>query len=76
MGLLDHYVYIWKYGNKVTIISLYVDDIFLVGNYLDMMDKIKEVLRFKFEMKDMGEASYVLGIRVSRDMNLKKKNYI
>lgn len=32
-----------------------------------MIDKTKSYLDSRFEMKDMGETSYVLGIKISRD---------
>ena len=50
----------------------YVDDILLTGNDLDIIQKTKSWLNSKFEMKDMGEASYVLGIKITRDRELKK----
>ena len=71
---LDHCVYIMKSGSSFTILSLYVDDILLASNDLNMIQSIKSWLNSKFEMKDMGEASYVLGIKIMR--NRKRKNYV
>jgi hypothetical protein len=42
---------------------LYVDDILLIGNDVQMLNNVKEY----FSMKDMGEAAYVLGIKIYRD---------
>lgn len=53
--------------DKLTILSLYVDDILLVRNCPNMISKTKSILASKFEMKDMGAATYVLGIRISRN---------
>jgi hypothetical protein len=68
---LDHCVYMCKNNDKLTILSLYVDDILLTGNCPYMISKTKIFLASKFEMKNMGTASYVWGIRISRDRNSK-----
>ena len=41
---------------------LYVDDILLTANDTDLLVKTKQLLFSHFEMKDLGKASYVLGI--------------
>jgi hypothetical protein len=61
---LDHCVYICKNNDRLTILSLHVDDILLTENCPDMIKNIKAFLVFKFEMKDMGVANYVLGIKI------------
>jgi hypothetical protein len=43
----------------------------LTGNCPDMISKTKIFLASKFEIKDMGTANYVLGIRIYRDRNSK-----
>ena len=59
MNPLDHCVYIWRCYDELKILSLYVDDILLAGNSLDMMIKTKSFLASRFEMKDMGLATCV-----------------
>ena len=59
MNPLDHCVYIWRCYDELKILSLYVDDILLAGNSLDMMIKTKSFLASRFEMKDMGPATCV-----------------
>jgi hypothetical protein len=44
-----------------------VDDIFLMGNDIQMMAAVKSSLRKCFSMKDLGEVTYILGIRIYRD---------
>ena len=44
-----------------------VDDILLVGDDVKLLDNVKEYLNNKFSMKDLGEAAYVLGIKIYRD---------
>ena len=46
---------------------LYVDDILLIGNNIPLMEDVKTSLRKSFSMKDLGEASYILGIKIYRD---------
>ena len=46
---------------------LYVDDILLIGNNVEMLSSIKAWLFKQFEMKDLGEVAYILGIKVIRD---------
>ena len=48
-----------------------MDDILLASNSPDMMKETKFCLGSKFEMKDIGRANYVLGIRISRDRDSK-----
>jgi len=43
---------------------LYVYDILLIGNDIPMLEAIKTSLRKSFSMKDLGEAAYILGIRI------------
>ncbi|WVZ97629.1 hypothetical protein U9M48_043146 [Paspalum notatum var. saurae] len=44
-----------------------VDDILLVGNDIPMLDVVKDSLRKSFLMKDLGEAAYILGIKIYRN---------
>ena len=53
--------------STVTFLILYVDDIFLIGNNIFMLTWIKVWLSKEFSMKNLGEASYILGIKVYRD---------
>ncbi|KAL0423474.1 UNVERIFIED_CONTAM: Retrovirus-related Pol polyprotein from transposon TNT 1-94 [Sesamum radiatum] len=51
-------------GSLVVYLVLYVDDILLIGNDVKMLGDIKTWLSTQFCMKDMGEASYILGIKI------------
>lgn len=64
--------------NKILILSLYVDDILLAGNDLELIVATKEWLSSTFEMKDMGQADYVLGSRdrSKRLLSLSQETYI
>ena len=50
---------------------LYVDDILLIGNDVAALSTVKVWLASTFDMKDLGEASYILGIKLIRDRKQK-----
>jgi len=66
----DHCVYINK--NTGIILAMWVDDILIFGADKMSVDLLKLQLSIKFEMKDMGELSYFLGIQVHRDRKNRK----
>ena len=53
-------------GSTTTFLILYVDDILLIGNDIEFLDSIKGYLNKSFSMKDLGEAAYILGIKIYR----------
>ena len=68
-------------GSAVMFLLLYVDDILLIENDILILTSIKVWLLKEFFMKDLGEASYILGIKVCRDrskriIGLSQKIYI
>ncbi|KAJ9556641.1 hypothetical protein OSB04_011255 [Centaurea solstitialis] len=54
-------------GRIVTFLVLYVDDILLIGNDVPTLQSVKEWLSKCFQMKDLGEAAYILGIKIYRN---------
>jgi len=54
-------------GN-VALISLYVDDLIITRNASQLIDKIKRQLSQVFEMKDLGELHYFLGLEIWREV--------
>ena len=46
---------------------LYVYEILLAANDIDLLIEIKQLLFSHFDMKDLGEVSYVLGIHILYD---------
>jgi hypothetical protein len=54
-------------GRSVSFLVLYVDGILLIGNDVQMLNSVKEYSNSNFSMKDMGEAAYILGIKIYRD---------
>ena len=46
-----------------------MDDILLIGNDIEFLDSIKGYLNKNFLMKDLGEAAYILGIKIYKDIS-------
>ncbi|XP_077223435.1 uncharacterized protein LOC143857048 [Tasmannia lanceolata] len=59
-------------GSTVKFLVLYVDDILLIGNEVGMLTSTKLWLSSTFAMKDLREASYILGLRLFRDRKNRK----
>ena len=63
------------------LLVLYVDDILLIGNDVGVMSSVKVWLSSQFDMKDLGEAKFILGIKLWRDrknrmLDLSQAGYI
>ncbi|GJT45760.1 retrotransposon protein, putative, ty1-copia subclass [Tanacetum coccineum] len=54
-------------GSNVTFLNLYVDDIIIMGNHIPSLQSVKDYLGKCFAMKDLGEAAFILGIKIYRD---------
>ena len=52
---------------EVTITSMYTDDMTGISSLKEEAARAKEELGSKYETKDLGEASFVLGIWIDRD---------
>ncbi|GJS27565.1 reverse transcriptase domain-containing protein [Tanacetum coccineum] len=75
----DKCVYIKQYKNAFVIICLYVDDMLIIGTNMDVINQTKKMLHSLFDMKDMGEADVILGIRIQKNSNgyiLTQSHYI
>jgi len=78
---VDSCIYVKVKGGKLVILVLYVDDILLACNDKNILHETKNFLSSNFDMKDLGDASYVLGIEIHRDraqgvLGLSQKAYI
>ena len=81
MNMVDDCIFYKFGGSKHIYLVLYVDDILLGTNDIGMLHENKIFLSKKFEMKDLGDASFVLGIQIHRDrsrgiLGLSQKSYI
>jgi len=51
---------------KITALIIYVDDMIVTGNDQDDISSLQQYLASEFEMKQLGNLKYVLGIEVAR----------
>ena len=51
------------------ILCLYVDDILIFGNNINVIEEVKDFLSSNFEMKDLGEANVIINIKLLREEN-------
>jgi hypothetical protein len=64
----DHAIFVRKSpDNFPDVISTYVDDMGLISESLERINQDKEALRQHYQMTDLGEMGWILGIRVTRD---------
>nr|GEX73649.1 retrotransposon protein, putative, Ty1-copia subclass [Tanacetum cinerariifolium] len=53
-------------NRDVVFLILYVDDILIMGNNIPRLKEVKDYLGKYFSMKDLGEAAYILRIKIYR----------
>jgi len=80
-NIVDRCIYLKVNGSKVIFPILYVDDILLTTNDLGLLHETKKFLSRNFEVKDMGEKNYVIGIEIFCNrsqglLSLSQKTYI
>ncbi|KAK8640965.1 hypothetical protein V6N13_008716 [Hibiscus sabdariffa] len=68
-------------GSIVSFLILYVDDILIIRNNVPTLQSVKAWLSSCFSMKDLGEAAYILGVKIYRDrsrrlLGLSQSTYI
>ena len=81
MNLVDDCIYHKFSGSEYIFLVLYVDDILLATNDIGLLHETKRFLSKQFEMKDLGDVSFVLGIQIYQDrsrgiLRLSQKSYI
>jgi len=79
---IDHCLYTKQAkDSSLIILVLYVDDMLLGGKHLEDISVLKSKMAKVFDMKDLGEASHILGMRICRDRSkrllyLSQKDYV
>lgn len=64
---LDPCIYFLIDGIHMIFLAIYVDDLMIFTNNMDMQNKLKSTLMEKFKMQDVGVAKYCIGIHITRD---------
>ncbi|GJY26286.1 retrotransposon protein, putative, ty1-copia subclass [Tanacetum coccineum] len=54
-------------GSNATFLILYVDDIIIMGNHIPSLQSVKTYLGKGFSIKDLGEAPFILEIKIYQD---------
>ncbi|RVW13910.1 Retrovirus-related Pol polyprotein from transposon TNT 1-94 [Vitis vinifera] len=75
----DKCVYVKDTEHGYVIVCLYVDDMLIVGSDDKMITSTKNMLNSRFDMKDMGLADVILGIKIKRTSNkliLSQSHYV
>ena len=62
----DTCIYMYNHDG-VIILTLYVDDLLVIGGDIQLIEKIRIKLMEKFKMTDVGDVSLVLGMQITRD---------
>ena len=71
---IDHCLYTKKATDgSLLILILYVDDMLLAGSSMDEMATLQSKLNDAFDVKDLGHANHILGMRTTRETD--KRDY-
>ena len=70
----DKCVYVKEVEHGYVIVCLYLDDMFIVDSDDKMVASIKNMLNSRLDMKDMGLADVILGIKIKRTSNCHSKS--
>ena len=65
-SVLDNCLFVKTVGEETYLISLYVDDILIAGSDPSKIADIKSEFTSRYEMKDLVELNYYLGMKVTR----------
>ena len=63
----DNCIYYLDKDGVIIIVAVYVDDLLIFSNSMRMLLNLKAELSKRFEMKDLGEVHFCLGIQVIRN---------
>jgi Reverse transcriptase (RNA-dependent DNA polymerase) len=62
----DHTVFFKRHGAHITVLAVYVDDMIISRNDEEEIALLKRKLGKEFEVKDLGQLRYFLGIEIAR----------
>ena len=69
---LEHCIYMFQCSEYILIVVVYVDDLLITGNSITRVEQFKIKLSQRFEMSDLGELSYFLGMEFKRDRETRR----
>ncbi|KAD5961360.1 hypothetical protein E3N88_12833 [Mikania micrantha] len=65
----DASLFVKVLGSKVAIVLVYVDDLIITGDHVEVITQLKENLKTRFKMKDLGLLRHFLGLEVNYKKN-------
>ena len=72
MEVLDSDVFLLKHRELDILVVLYVDDLLIAVPTIALVNRIRDGLKAKFELKEMGEVKRFLGFDILRNRTTKK----
>jgi len=67
-AMADDYLYVlWEHGKIILMVLIYVDDMAVAGKEIPGIVLFKQNLSKNFEITDLGEMKFILGIQIIRD---------
>lgn len=64
---MDPCVYFKFVGDRMIFISIYVDDVLIFTNCMNLKLELQNILTSNFKMKDLGTAKFCVGLHITRD---------
>lgn len=59
-------MYVFGEGDAIMFIALFADDLLMVWKQRDVLEMVKRRLQERFEVKDLGTTTFLLGIELRR----------
>ena len=66
ISMANYSMYVKKSDTSLVVVVIYVDDLNITDDYKAQIANVKKVLGAEFDMKDLGELMYFLGVEVIR----------
>jgi hypothetical protein len=69
---VDHCIYSKEEGGHFIYVTLYVNNMLLIGNNMNAIKEVKKQISSKFNMKDLGATNFIMGMEMKRDRTTRK----
>lgn len=66
-SMADTCVYVKIDGDQKLFVTVWVDDLIIVGTNMSIIQHFKDAITARFRMKDLGELTWILGMEVHKD---------
>jgi hypothetical protein len=68
-SLSEFTLYLRKINDELLVVSLYMDDLLVIGSNMEQIDVFKREMKNVFEMTDLGKMTLFLGMEVQQKQN-------